>query len=79
MMLQMLLLFCAPANLPPGCHMVAEDSTMHGGVQVDAASLGACCRACDGSCRAWVFANATCRINVTGRAIWLAFATVSAV
>ena len=63
-------LLVTAANLPPDCHMVAEDTTMLGGVRVGAASLGACCRACNGGCRAWAFSNATCRVNVTGRVIW---------
>ena len=43
---------------------------MLGGVRVGAATLGACCRACDGSCQQWAWANSTCWVNVTGWAIW---------
>ena len=70
MLMPILMLLATTVNLPPGCHMVAEDSNMLGGVRVGAASLGACCRACDGSCQQWTWANATCRVNVTGRAVY---------
>ena len=53
MLMPILMLLATTVNLPPGCHMVAEDSNMLGGVRVGAASLGACCRACDGSCQRW--------------------------